>query len=81
MLIIYGSMQCPDCQNCRADLDRAEVSYEYLDFSESLKYLKEFLALRDRDPVFDTARQNGSIGIPCIVREDGSITLSWEEFL
>lgn len=81
MLKIYGSMQCPDCVECRAALDRAEVEYEYLDFSASLKNLKEFLVLRDSDPQFVPVREKGSIGIPCIVKEDGTITLSWETFL
>ena len=81
MLKIYGSMLCPDCVECRADLDKAGVQYEYLDFSENLKALKEFLAIRDGNPLFDPVREKGGIGIPCIVREDGSITLDWEEFL
>ena len=78
MLKIYGNMQCPDCQNCREALDRANVEYEYRDFNASLLYLKEFLSLRDSRPEFDPVKQAGSIGIPCIVREDGSITLDWE---
>ena len=81
MLKIYGSMLCPDCVECRADLDKAGVAYEYLDFSDQLRNLKEFLALRDSDPVFDAVKQRGSIGIPCIVTEDGRITLDWEEFM
>ena len=81
MLKIYGNMQCPDCQKCREDLDRANVAYEYLDFTASLRNLKEFLVIRDGNPVFDGVREKGSIGIPCIVKEDGTVTLSWEEFL
>ena len=81
MLKIYGSMQCPDCQKCREDLDRANVQYEYLDFAESLRNLKEFLALRDSNVVFAAVKSQGSIGIPCIQREDGSLTLSWAEFV
>lgn len=79
MLKIYGSMLCPDCVQCRKDLDAAGVSYEYLDFSENLKSLKEFLKLRDSSPLFDPVREAGGIGIPCIVREDGSLTLDWSE--
>ena len=81
MLKIYGSMLCPDCVQCRKDLDKAGVPYEYLDFSEHLLHLKEFLALRDSESVFDEIRASGKIGIPCIVTEDGSVTLDWEEFL
>lgn len=80
MLKIYGSMLCPDCVQCRKDLDSAGVAYEYLDFSESLLHLKEFLKLRDAEPVFSPVRESGGIGIPCIVREDGSVTLDWDEF-
>lgn len=81
MLRIYGSMLCPDCVKCREDLDRAEVDYEYLDFSENLRNLKEFLQLRDECSLFAEVKATGSIGIPCIVREDGTVTLTWEEFL
>lgn len=81
MLKIYGSMLCPDCVQCREDLDRSGVSYEYLDFSESLLHLKEFLALRDAEPVFRELKEAGKIGIPCILREDGSVTLDWAEFM
>ena len=35
--------------------------------------MKEFLRLRDSSPVFDVCRENGSIGIPAIVRGDGSV--------
>ena len=80
MIKIYGSMLCPDCVQCRKDLDAAGTAYEYLDFSEDLKNLKEFLKLRDGNPLFDGHRDEGKIGIPCILREDGTITLDWEEY-
>lgn len=78
MLKIYGSMLCPDCVECRKDLDKAGVDYEFLDFSENLRNLKEFLKLRDGNPLFDESRAEEKIGIPCIQREDGSLTLDWE---
>ena len=68
-------------RECREELDATGVAYEYLDFSENLKNLKEFLAIRDGNNLFDSIRQDGKIGIPCIVREDGSVTLDWEEFM
>ena len=80
MLKIYGSMLCPDCVQCRKDLDKAGVEYQYLDFSESLLNLKEFLVLRE-EPLFDSIRSEGKIGIPCILKEDGTVSLSWEEFM
>lgn len=81
MLKIYGSMLCPDCVRCREDLDKAGVSYEYLDFSENLMHLKEFLVLRDREPLFGPVKEKGLIGIPCILDEAGSISLDWEKYM
>lgn len=81
MLKIYGSMLCPDCVQCREDMDRAGVAYEYLDFADSLKNLKEFLQIRDESALFDELKRDGRIGIPCIVREDGEILLDWEELM
>lgn len=81
MLKIYGSMMCPDCVECRKDLDAAGVAYEYLDFAEDLRNLKAFLALRDKEPAFEAVRAEGKIGIPCILREDGSVTLDWTEYV
>ena len=81
MLKIYGSMLCPDCVDCCRDLDAAGVEYQFADFADSLLNLKEFLSLRDLDPRFAPVKEKGSIGIPCIVREDGSVTLSWDEYV
>lgn len=72
---------CPDCVKCLEELDSGCVEYTYLDFSESLKNLKEFLRLRDSQPVFDEVRAGGYIGIPCILRDDGTVTLDWDEFV
>lgn len=81
MLKIYGSRLCPDCVQCLKELDAAGVSYAYLDFSDSLMNLKEFLIYRENHVVFDAARAEGKIGIPCLVDDDGNITLSWDKYV
>ena len=81
MLKIYGSMLCPDCVQCREDLDKTGIEYDYLDFSDSLMNLKEFLVLRDNNAVFEDVRKDGRIGIPCLVDEDGNVSLSWDEYV
>lgn len=81
MLKIYGSMLCPDCVDCRKELDAAGIDHQFCDFSEDLKWLKEFLKLRDGNAVYDEIRKAGAIGIPTILLPDGSITLSWKQFL
>lgn len=80
MLKVYGMKICPDTVECCEALTRAGVEYEFLDFAEKTANLKAFLKLRDSSPLFDSVRQEGGIGIPCIQREDGSITFDWEAF-
>lgn len=81
MLKIYGSRLCPDCVRCIEDLTAAGVEFEYHDFGENLMALKQFLAIRDSNLLFQKVKEAGSIGIPCIVKDHDEITLTWEEFL
>jgi len=81
MLKIYGSMLCRHCVQCREELDAAGVEYHFCDFGEDLKWLKEFLKLRDGNAMYDEVREAGAIGIPTLLLPDGSITLSWKQFL
>ena len=81
MLKIYGSMLCKDCVECCKDLTEAAVEFAFLDFADSLQNLKDFLKLRDSSNLFDSLRAEGKIGIPCILREDETVTLDWQEFL
>lgn len=81
MLKIYGSMLCKDCVECVDDLKKENVEFEFLDFADSLLNLKDFMKLRDGSSVFDEIRSAGKIGIPCVVRPDGSFTLDWQEFI
>lgn len=81
MLKVFGSLLCPDCVACKAAFEKNGMEFEYHDFGEELAALKEFLKLRDSDSVFEEVKQAGKIGIPCIVAEDGRVSLDWEEFI
>lgn len=81
MFRIYGSQMCPDCTACKLNFDTYGIGYEFIDINEKLSNLKEFLSYRDKDPVFDPCKENGSIGLPALVREDGSVFLDWEGYL
>ena len=81
MLKIYGSEQCPDCVVCKKELEEAGVPFLYMNISENLLFLKKFLKLRDENELFEPIRKNGKIGIPCILRENGTVTFEWKEFL
>lgn len=77
-MLIYGSMQCPDCVQCVKDLDDAGTGYTFCEFSDNLLHLKEFLKIRDTSPVFEAVKREGKIGIPCLVHEDGTVSLTWK---
>ncbi len=81
MLKIYWSELCPDCIACKANLDANGIEYELLEINKSIPVLKEFLKHRDTDPAFAHCKENGSIGIPALLHEDGSISLDWENYL
>lgn len=79
MLKIYGSPLCPDCVKCKEELESAGVDFVYMDITSNLMFLKKFLKLRESS-AFDEIRARGQIGIPCILREDGSLAFDWQEF-
>lgn len=81
MIKVYGSPLCPDCMACKASLDAYSIPYEFTDITGSMKNLKEFLALRDTKEEYKEARQDHFVGIPTIIREDGSFTFDWEGFI
>ena len=78
---IYGTVLCGDCRDCKNDLDEAGIDYNFLDITQELQNLKEFLKIRDTNPLFQEVKENGGIGIPCIIKDDGEVTLDWKELL
>ena len=68
----------PTCPDCTKVIERVKDNPEYLiiDIGAHVRNLKEFLFLRDNDPVFDAAKRYGFAGIPCFVLDDGTVTLS-----
>lgn len=81
MIKIYGTIMCPDCRGAIIGFDKAGVAYEFFDIGTNPLNLKAFLNIRDTSPVFDKVKANEGIGIPCIVLEDGTVTLSIEDVL
>lgn len=78
MIKIYGMETCPDCTYVEEQV-KGNDNYQIVDIGRHVKYLKEFLRLRDRLPVFDEAKKAGAAGIPCFVLEDGTVTLTPED--
>lgn len=80
MTKIYVMESCPDCSEAKK-LFAGNPDYELIDIGRQARSLKEFLALRDNHPAFAKVRERGTIGIPCFVKEDGSVTISLKHFL
>lgn len=75
MIKIFVMQTCPDCTAVKA-LTKDDARFQVIDIGEHVRNLKQFLAIRDVHPAFNTIRGNGSIGIPCFVMEDGSVHFS-----
>ena len=40
---VYGSMLCPDCVEAKEYFEKVNYKYEFINITESMKNLKEFL--------------------------------------
>lgn len=58
MIKIYGMKTCPDCVAVDEQV-KGDSRYEVIDIGEHVRFLKEFLRLRDNNPVFAEARAKG----------------------
>lgn len=76
---VYGADICIDCRNYKAIQKARGFEADYIDITESTSNLKEFLQMRDHDPVFEPVRKHSGIGIPLFVREDGEKTFDMDE--
>lgn len=78
---VYGSQICVDCRNYKAVQKKRGFEAEFIEITENTGNLKEFLQMRDTDPVFSPVKEHGGIGIPFFVNEDGRKTFDINEAL
>jgi len=78
MIKVYGMPSCPYCAYIEQQIE-GNPEFVYLDIGKDVHLLHEFLELRDHDPAFLPYKEVGDVGIPCFVREDGSITIEPKE--
>ncbi|MGN0241060.1 MAG: glutaredoxin domain-containing protein [Candidatus Weimeria sp.] len=75
MITIYGLKTCPYCDYVKAQIEGREDEFRYIDIGTNVRYMHEFISLRDHRSEFDHSKEIGDIGIPAFVFEDGTITL------
>lgn len=68
--ILYYSDVCPDTKSFLSELNRLEVRFKSVNITESISNLKEFLAVRDNEAVFNDKKETNQVGIPVLVTED-----------
>lgn len=78
---VYGAEICIDCRNYKAIQKARGFEAEYIEITEDTTKLKEFLQIRDTEPIFDEVRARSGIGIPLFVNEDGTKTFNIDEAL
>ena len=81
MMKFYGTMICKECLEAREWLPAAGIQFEYADITVDIANMKEFLHLRDTRKEFDAVKKQGGIGIPCFVKDDGSIVIGVKNLL
>lgn len=81
-IIMYGSAICPDCVIAREQLEKfADIELDYRNITENTSILKEFLSYRDHEGLFAKVIENGRIGIPFFILEDGTKTFELPDYV
>lgn len=71
-LILFSSDKCPDCPPVIEKLNNENIEFENVNITESMENLKRFLKYRDSDPYFEDIKQNNRVGVPTLMKEDGT---------
>jgi glutaredoxin-related protein len=79
MIKVYVMESCHDCVEVKQRYSN-DTGYELVDIGKQARDLKEFIALRDTHPAFEKVRERGNIGIPCFIKEDGTVIISLKKF-
>ena len=64
---LYFRSLCPDTAPFKEAMERLGVTAREVDITASMRNLKEFLRLRDNEEVFTPRKEQGMVGVPCLV--------------
>ncbi|MCI2061917.1 MAG: glutaredoxin [Eubacteriaceae bacterium] len=78
---IVGSHLCLDTQEALEKCSRADMDFEFSNISDSLDDLKFYLKLRENDPMYEEVIENGNLGIPLFISENGEKTFDLDKVL
>ena len=81
-ITMYGTPSCSDCVAAKAKLEEdSRVELVYRNVLENTTLIKEFLAYRDSEALFEEVVKEGRIGIPFFILEDGTKTFDISELI
>ena len=81
-IAMYGAEICSDCVEAKKQLEnREDVTLDYRNIVETTAIMKEFLAYRDHEAMFLPIKEQGKIGIPFFILEDGTKTFDITEYV
>lgn len=80
-ITVIGSHLCPDTLYALQQLSQAGAETEFKDILSCHADLKAYLALRETSELYSEIRGTERLGIPCFLKEDGSVTMDLHDIL
>lgn len=78
---VFGSHLCPGTLAALNQLSAAGVDVNFRDILSCHADLRAYLHLRETHEIYADIRGTERLGIPCMICEDGTITMDVEEVL
>jgi len=78
---VIGSHLCPDTLYALNQLTAAGVETSFEDILSCHSALQTYLHIRETSDLYAEIRGTQRLGVPCFVREDGSMSLALDEIL
>lgn len=80
-LTVIGSHLCPDTLYALNQLSGAGAEIDFKDILSRHGALQDYLQIRESSPLYEEVRGTRRLGIPCFVKEDGTMTLELKDVL
>lgn len=75
---VYYSHLCPDTEVFMDELNHLEIDYQAVNITESMKNLKEFLAIRDFQSAFIIKKELGQVGVPVLMLDESNFIFDYQ---
>lgn len=76
---LYYSTHCPESIEARELLLDENLDIEYVNITDSMANLKDFLKVRDQYSFFDKVRKDDRVGVPTLVFGENEFFLDAED--